>query len=120
MQQAEYRQVDLLASATADLMTIDATTGFESQLHTAPADGIYEMRIIGSTVAVQVQIFCGPVSVVPVSPVPGGGTIGVFPNENNTIPIQWACLAGDLVSVQLRETAAATASVMATVEFVAQ
>lgn len=118
MQQAEYRQVDLLASATADLMSIDATTGFDSQLKTAPADGLFQIRIVGSTVAVQVQIFCGPASVVPVSPVPGGGTIGVFPAENNSAPIQWQCRAGDLISVQLRETAAATASVMAIVEFV--
>jgi len=118
MQQQEFRQVDLLASATADLMSTDATTGFKSQLETAPMSGMYQMRIIATTAAVQFQIFCGPGAAVPTSNVPAGGTIGVFPSENDSAPIQFACIAGDAIAVQLRETAAAVASVMAVIEFV--
>jgi len=118
MQQQEFRQVLMGINGTADLMSTDALTGFASQLQTAPSNGIYQIRIVSTDVNVQFQIFCGPAAAVPTSQVPGGGTIGVFPSENNSAPIQFACLAGDVISVQLRETAGGTPSVMAVVEFV--
>jgi len=118
MQQQEFRQVLMTANGTADLMSTDALSGFASQLQTAPLNGIYQIRIVATTTGVQFQIFCGPGAAVPTSQCPGGGTIGVFPSETNSAPIQFACLAGDIISVQLRETAAGTPSVMAVVEFV--
>lgn len=113
----EYRQIDLGASGTAELFSIDATTGFASKLRTAPRNGVYQIRIIATTVAVQMRLSSGPELVLPTSPVGGGGTIGVFPGQTNTEPLQWEALAGDEQSLELLETAAAVASVMAIVEF---
>ncbi len=114
----EYRQVDLGASGTAELFSIDATTGFASKLRTAPTNGVYQMRIISTTVAVQMRVSSGPELVLPTSPVGGGGTIGVFPGQTNTEPLQWEALAGDEQSCEFLETAAAVASVMAILEFI--
>lgn len=114
----EYRQVDLAASGTAELFSIDATTGFSSKLRTAPSDGTYQMRIVATTVAVQMRVSSGPELVLPTSPVGGGGVIGVFPAQTDSEPLQWEALAGDEQSCELLETAAAIASVMAILEFV--
>lgn len=114
----EYRQIDLGASGTAELFSIDATTGFASKIRTAPANGVYQMRIVATTVAVQMRLNSGPELVLPTSPVGGGGTIGVFPAQTDSEPLQWEALKGDEQSCELLETAAAVASVMAIIEFV--
>jgi len=106
------------ANGTAELFSIDATTGFSSKLRTAPHDGTYQMRIVATTVGVQLRVSSGPELVIPTSPVPGGGTIGVFPSQTNSEPLQWDALQGDEQSCELLEVAAGTPSVMALVEFV--
>lgn len=114
----EYRQVLLAANGTAELFSTDATTGFSSKMRTASADGVYQMRIIATTTAVEMRVSSGPELVLPTSPTPGGGTIGVFPAQTDSEPLQWEALAGDEQSCELRETAAGTPSVMAIVEFI--
>jgi len=115
----EYRQVLMAANGTAELFSIDATTGFSSKLRTAPSDGVYQMRIVATAVTVQMRVSSGPELVLPTSPVGGGGTIGVFPAQTNSEPLQWEALAGDEQSCELLETAAGTPSVMAIIEFAA-
>lgn len=114
----EFRQVDLLASATAELMSTDALTGFSSKLRTLMQDSVVQLQIVATTVAVQFRVQVGPEIIIPTSPISGGGTIGVFPRPDEAPPLQFEGLAGDEISIELRETAAAIASVMAIIEVV--
>jgi len=114
----EYRQVLMAANGTAELFSIDATTGFASKLRTAPSDGVYQMRIVATTTGVQMRVSSGPELVLPTSPVGGGGTIGVFPAQTDSEPLQWEALAGDEQSCELLEVSAGTPSVMAILEFI--
>lgn len=113
----EYRQVIMAANGTAELFSIDATTGFASKLRTAPSNGVYQLRIVATTVGVQMRVSSGPEMIIPTSPVGGGGTIGVFPAQTDSEPLQWDALQGDEQSCELLETLAGTPSVMAIIEF---
>ena len=114
----EYRQVLMAANGTAELFSTDVTTGFKSKLETAMDDGVYQIRIVATTTAVRFRVSTGPELVIPTSPLPGGGVIGVFPTPDNSEPLQWEALQGDQQSLELEETAAGTPSVMAIVEFI--
>lgn len=118
MIKSEFRQVTMTANGTADLMTTDATIGYNSSLLTAPEDGFYELRILSTDANVQVQVFRGSEAVHGLSPASSGGTIGVTPNDQNSAAISFPALQGDTISVQLRETAGGTPSVMASVDFI--
>lgn len=116
MSKIEYRQVDLAANGTADLMTQDATTGFASGMRIAPVDSIYQLRILATSTAVQMLVNAGPENVIGTSPVANGGTIGVFPAQTDSEPLQFEAAQGDEIAIQLRNTAGLTPSVMAVLE----
>ena len=112
----EFRQVTFAAAGTADLMGDSVTTGFESALRSAPMNGVYSIRVVSSAATATIRVQCGSETQVDLSPIPGGGTAGVFPSETDSTPIEFTCLQGSKVSMPISVTAAQ--SVMAVIEFV--
>lgn len=112
----EYRQVNLAANGTAELMSNDATTGFGSKLRVAPVDSVYQIRIISTDAAVQMLVQSGPETIISTSPIPSGGTIGQFPAQTDSEPLQFESAQGDEISIELTNTGAGTPSVMAVIE----
>lgn len=113
----EFRQITFAAAGRADLMSDQVTTGFPSELATAPSDGLYQIYIQSTTVNDEFRVQCAGMDEVALSPIPGGGTAGQFPQPSQNTPIEFQCLAGDKVSIPVE--AAGAGSVMATVEFAA-
>ena len=112
----ENRQVTMAANGTADLITNDASTGFKSKLTPLMVASTVAMGLIATDANVRVQVTVGNELVVPLSPIPSGGTIGVFPKIPDEIWVEFEGAEADEISVELTNTGAGTPSVMATLQ----
>lgn len=111
----EYRQITFAGAGRADILSDAVTTGFPSDFQTAPSTGIFQIYIQGTLTTNEFRIQCQGMDEVGLSPVPGGGTAGVFPSPEGNTPVEFACAAGDTVRIPIE--AAAAGSVMASIEF---
>jgi hypothetical protein len=69
------------------------------------------MRTTAAAGTVKQSVFSGSECIVQRSPMQVGGTAGVTPSELNTPPIEWVGAAGDVILLQIDETAGATPTV---------
>jgi hypothetical protein len=76
-----------------------------------PRPGHLRVLVRASDANVKYQITSGSMMVVQESPVQSGGTAGVTPTPLNTPQIDFDAPGGDLIDIQLRETAGGTPTV---------
>ncbi len=69
------------------------------------------VRTTAAAGTVKMTVFSGSETIQQRAPVQVGGTAGVTPSELNTQPIEWVAAAGDVLLLQIDETAAATPTV---------
>jgi hypothetical protein len=69
------------------------------------------LRTTGAAGNVQATVYSGSETIQQRSPMQVGGTAGVTPSELNTQPIEWVAGAGDVLLMQIDETAGATPTV---------
>jgi len=99
--------------------TLMAANGTSQPLQLAPAwqhrfpetDVIFEYSIVSTDVNVEYEVTSGSDVLVQRSPVPGGGTIGVFPSFQD-VKKAIVAFAGREIAVTLFETNGGTPSVM--------
>lgn len=102
------------AAGSVDMMAAVTNPAFVSQLRTAPVGGAaYAAGMLSTTVTDAFQIFSGS-RLVAQGPVPGGGTVGVYPLIPDNIQFEWVSEGGEEVSIQV--TAGAASSVMLTIQ----
>lgn len=69
------------------------------------------MRTTGAAGNVQATVYSGSETIQQRAPMQVGGTAGVTPSELNTQAIEWVAGAGDVLLMQIDETAGATPTV---------
>jgi hypothetical protein len=69
------------------------------------------MRTTGTAGNVQATVYSGSETIQQRAPMQVGGTAGVTPAELTTPPIEWVAGAGDVLLLQIDETAGATPTV---------
>jgi len=69
------------------------------------------LRTTGAVNNVQATVYSGSECIQQRAPMQVGGTAGVTPSPLNTAPIEWIAGAGDVLLLQIDETAGATPTV---------
>lgn len=96
---------------TANQKGFDPLASWQYRYLPWPAHVKLLMRTTGAAGNVQQSVFSGSETIVQRSPMQVGGTAGVTPSELNTPPIEWVAGAGDVLLLQIDETAGVTPTV---------
>jgi hypothetical protein len=72
---------------------------------------VYQVFVRSTDVNLTMRIGTGTTTILERSPIQGGGTAGTTPNEFTTSPITFVADPGDLVDIDINETAGGTPTV---------
>lgn len=101
-------------AAGAQFSPLDATPKWKYVY--APYDGVCEVLHRATGVGVVAQLTAGSDEIQQESPVSAGGTAGVLTGRLNVEPVTFTVKAGDLISVNYRNTSAGALNVDGTIE----
>ena len=102
--------VTMTANGTANPLT-------NWQYRYLPRPGSIRVLLRASDANVRAQITSGSLMIQQEAPVQAGGTAGVTPSPLNTPVVQFMAPGGDLIDIQLRETAGGTPTVQGIIYF---
>jgi len=104
----EYRQVEMVANANAEMLSTDDLTGKKSMLGQAvEEDTEFGFALLAEDALVDVEILSGDRTVVR-GRLPSGLTAGDMPTPNDTIPGDFTVFAGEEISVFISNTSSGT------------
>lgn len=114
----EFLMVSNVAASSVEDLMLDADTGASNTRFIRRPSQV-TLAIVANAVGIELTIFSGDRTVVPRSTLDSSGTTGQFPNVNEKA-FSFFAAAGEILQVELRETAAvATTDVMAALDVTA-
>lgn len=112
---AEFLMDSNIAANAVDDLMLDADTGPTNTRFISRPSRV-TLAIVANAVGIELTVFSGARTVVPRSTLDSSGTTGQFPNINEKA-FSFLAAGGEIISVQLRETAGvATTDVMAALD----
>jgi len=104
-------QFPFTQALTANQKGFDPLSSWQYRYLPWPARVQLLLRTTGAAGNVQVTVYSGSETIQQRAPIQVGGTAGVTPSMLNTQPIEWVAAAGDVLLLQIDETAGATPTV---------
>jgi len=112
----EYRQVEMVANANAEMLSTDDITGKKSTLSQAvDADTQVGFAFLAEDANVDVEVTAGDRTVVR-GRLASGLTAGLMPTPNDSIPGDFTVFNGEEVSIFISNTGAGTPRVAAVLD----
>lgn len=112
----EYRQVEMVANANAELLSTDDITGKRSMLSQAvEEDTEFGFAFLAEDALVDVEVLAGDRTVVR-GRLGSGLTAGLMPTPDNAIAGDFTVFAGEEVSIFLTNTSSGTPRVAAVLD----
>lgn len=104
-------QLPFTQALTANQRGFDPLSSWQYRYLPWPARVRLMTNTTGAAGTVQMTVYSGSETIQQRAPVQVGGTAGVIPATLNTEPVEWIAAAGDVMLLQIDETAGATPTV---------